>query len=80
MAEARAATQWAQTSAVLAMLANCHRDPKKSRAFTPTDFNPLERRKARKRVLGRTRDLSILRNVFVDQAQPGIEKRKEKRT
>ena len=41
MAEARAAGEWAHTSAVLAMLANCHRDPKKSRVFTPTDFNPL---------------------------------------
>ena len=71
MAEARAANEWTHTSAVLAMLANTHRDPKKTRVFTPTDFNPLEARR-RKRVLGRTKDLSILRTVFV-------ENRKEKR-
>lgn len=71
MAEARAANEWAHTSAVLAMLANAHRDPKKTRVFTPSDFNPLEARR-RKRVLGRTKDLSILRTVFV-------ENRKEKR-
>lgn len=65
MAEARASSEWAQTSAVLAMLANAHRDPKKTRVFTPNDFNPLEARR-RKRVLGRTKDLSILRTVFVD--------------
>ena len=73
MAEARAAMEWTHTSAVLAMLANCHRDPKKSRAFTPSDFNPLEARR-RKRVLGRTKDLSILRTVFVDRTQPGEKK------
>ena len=42
MAEGRLAHDWARTSTVLALLANCHRDPKK------------------------TRDLSILKTVFVD--------------
>jgi len=28
-------------SALLALLANVHRDPKKTKAFTPNDFNPL---------------------------------------
>ena len=70
MAEARACSEWAHTSAVLAMLANAHRDPKKTRVFAPSDFNPLEARK-RKRVLGRRKDLSILKTVFVDRAEPG---------
>lgn len=78
MAEARATNEWAHTSAVLAMLANAHRDPKKTRVFTPNDFNPLEARK-RKRLPGRSKDLSILKTVFVDQARPGASNRKEKR-
>ena len=65
MAEAKAASEWAQTSAVLALIANAHRDPKKSRVFSPLDFNPLENRKG-KRVTDRTNDLSILKSVFVD--------------
>jgi len=41
MAQARRAHDWQQTSAVLAMLANCHRDPKqRPEPFTPADFDP----------------------------------------
>jgi len=43
MAEGRLGHDWAQTSTLLAMLANCHRDPKKTRAFSPKDFNPIEK-------------------------------------
>ena len=66
MAEAKSRENWARTSAVLAMTANCHRDPKKSKAFTPADFNPhapADRRKP----LPKTRDLGILKQVFVDK-------------
>ena len=40
MAEGRSAAAWAHTSALLALLANVHRDPKKTEAFQPSDFNP----------------------------------------
>jgi hypothetical protein len=40
MAQAAARERWAHTSAVLALLANCNRDPKKTRAFKPSDFDP----------------------------------------
>ena len=66
MAEARSRENWARTSAVLALTANCHRDPKKSKTFTPADFNPhalADKRKPRTR----TRDLGILKQVFVDK-------------
>lgn len=34
--------QWNQTSSLMALLANCHRDPKRrSQAFVPSDFNPF---------------------------------------
>lgn len=41
MAEARGKTEWARTGAILAMLANVNRDPKKQKAFKPSDFNPF---------------------------------------
>jgi len=43
MAEARCRERWAHTSAVLALIANVHRDPKRSRVFKPADFNPHQR-------------------------------------
>lgn len=63
MAEARGRADWSRTAVVLALLANAHRDPKKTRAFKPADFNPYE---AERRIEGKTRDLSILKTVFVD--------------
>jgi hypothetical protein len=39
MAEGRGRLEWAQTSQVLCMLQNTHRDPK-STAAKPEDFNP----------------------------------------
>ena len=40
MDEARGRQMWAHTSTVLAMMANINRNPKKSRAMRPADFNP----------------------------------------
>ena len=40
MAQAKGKDAWAQTSAILAMLANANRDPKKTKPFSPSDFNP----------------------------------------
>ena len=40
MADARSRDAWGHTAAVLAMLANCHRDPRKCPPFTPADFLP----------------------------------------
>ena len=65
MAEAKAASEWAHTSALLALLANVHRDPKKTKAFTPNDFNPLASRQ-RPGVPEKEVGLKILKTVFVD--------------
>lgn len=43
MADARGRLEWAQTSMLLALIANVNRDPK-SPAFQPSEFNPYERR------------------------------------
>ena len=44
MAEARLDDAWNHTSAILALLANIHRDSKKHRAYRPEDFHPYRRR------------------------------------
>ena len=65
MADARGESQWVQTSAVLAMLANANRDPKKKpRPYQPNDFNPFARRAAKQRPLPPA-PVSILKEIFV---------------
>ena len=59
MAEARERSEWARTSALLALIANAHRDPKKTRAFKPGDFDPYARRDEE-----RTNDMPALRALF----------------
>jgi hypothetical protein len=46
MAEARSGADWARTAHVLALLANVHRDPKKTPPFTPDDWNPHAQKRA----------------------------------
>ena len=43
MADGHGRDEWARASLMLALVANCHRDPKKGRAFRPGDFDPFER-------------------------------------
>jgi hypothetical protein len=45
MAEGRLRAEWAQTSEVLALIANANRDPKKSRRVYASDFNPFAERR-----------------------------------
>jgi hypothetical protein len=44
MAEARLHDEWSRMSALMALLANLQRDPKKTRAFKPADFDPFVKR------------------------------------
>ena len=62
MAESRTRQSWSQTSAVLALVANVHRDPKKTWPFKPADFNPL----VKKPDTVIQADVSVLKQVFVD--------------
>ena len=66
MAEGRGKAEWAQTSTLLALLANAHRDPKKHGVFKPADFDPYQQRN-QDVALPKTKDLSILKAVFVDR-------------
>ena len=65
MAEARAKDEWARTSALMALLANCHRDPKKTRALRPSDFNPFAKRPAPIPI-----DMDSLKAVFLEGRFP----------
>jgi len=48
MAQARQEDNWNHTAALMALLANVNRDPKRGRAFKPADFHPaLPQRSAR---------------------------------
>jgi len=60
MAEAREHSEWARTSTLLALIANAHRDAKKTRAFKPSDFDPFARRQSTT-----TDDMEGLRAVFM---------------
>ena len=47
MAEGRAEHDWLIASSLQALIANCHRDPKKRRKpYGPDDFNPLVEHRA----------------------------------
>jgi len=64
MAEAQCRQRWNHTASLLAMLANAHRDPKKSRPFQPRDFHPYLRAKdAPAAQVG----VQVLKQVFVDR-------------
>ena len=66
MVEANRKEAWQHTSAVLATLANIHRDPKKKpRPFTAADFQPLAAKRAPRNPT--QADIRILKTVFVDR-------------
>ena len=65
MAEGRDRQCWNHTSQLLALIANANRDPKKGRAFRPSDFNPYARGKGRKGLPITKANIGVLRQVFV---------------
>ncbi len=64
MAEARSQQLWSHTSSVMALLANIHRDLKRSRSFKPSDFNPHA--KPSPPPLPKV-GIQVLKQVFVDR-------------
>ncbi|MCX7804796.1 MAG: hypothetical protein N3A38_06350 [Planctomycetota bacterium] len=71
MAEGRVRADWGRMSVLLALLANVHRDPKRTRAFRPEDFDPFAKADATERkpitTIGRGRGWGLLRAVFVNR-------------
>lgn len=66
MAEARCRADWARTSAFMALAVNLVRDPRRTPAAKPNDFNPYAPRP--KKPILRGKQLEILRDVFVKNA------------
>jgi hypothetical protein len=69
MAEARARDNWAHTSAVLALIANVNRDPKKTRPFKPADFDPYAGKDRREEAIEVT-DMAVLKDAFLKERNP----------
>ncbi len=65
MADGRQRSEWSRISAQMALIANTQRDPKKTRAFRPSDFDPF----ARSTPVIKT-DIGALKTVFIDKAIP----------
>ncbi|NLW85663.1 MAG: hypothetical protein GXY38_02185 [Planctomycetes bacterium] len=69
MAEGLGRERWAHTSLVCALIANANRDPKRSRPFKPSDFDPYARQDRRLRTVADKESLAILREAL--EAQKG---------
>lgn len=67
MAEARVDAEWNHTSAVLAMLANINRDPKKHGFYRPEDFHPLKRPPKAAGIRITRENIGLLKKVFFER-------------
>lgn len=60
MARGKSRGLWQHTSSVLAILANVHRDPRRTKAFKPSDFDPTTTRRRRGGGIGREQFISAI--------------------
>lgn len=63
MAEARQRESWSRTASVMALLANTQRDPRKTRPFRPSDFDPFAAKSVEP--AGKV-GVGVLKTVFID--------------
>ncbi len=68
MADGHGKSEWAHTSLLATVVANCHRHPKKP-AFKPGDFNPYLRAPRREEGVKPKVSIDVLRQVFVPEAE-----------
>lgn len=68
MAEARQRDAWTHTASIMSLIANAHRDPKKTRSFKPADFDPFSARNKTVPTVG----VGVLKTVFIDKQIPGV--------
>lgn len=67
MAEGRVRDEWRRASVLLALIANANRDPKKTRAFRPADFDPFAKPAEPIKV-----GIEVLKDVFIDGRMPDM--------
>lgn len=60
MGDSRVRLMWSHTSAILCLIANVNRDPKKTSAFKPSDFDPTAKRREGSRPSVKISDLKHL--------------------
>ena len=78
MAEARVDAEWDHTAAVLCILANINRDPKKHGPFRPDQFHPFRRSSGSLSGVRITpENIGLLKKVFVES---GHVRRKDTRS
>jgi hypothetical protein len=65
MHEGRQRHEWSIASSCLSVIANLHRDPKRSRSFKPSDFDPFCKRQRPITV-----PVTVLKDVFIDGTLP----------
>ena len=70
MAEARSKDNWQHPAALLALLANAHRDPKKTGPFKPDDFNPFAETTEPIRRNDNQEACALLKDAFVQRKEP----------
>jgi hypothetical protein len=66
MAEARCREAWNHTSAMMALTANCHRDPKKNKPFKPQQFHPYQERRRQQATHKPKVGVELLKQVFLN--------------
>ena len=65
MAEGKQRHTWIHTSSLLALIANANRDPKKTRAFKPSDFDPYVKSNRSDRIAINKNNIALLRRSFI---------------
>jgi len=63
MAEGHGRDAWGRLSVLCALIGNAHRDPKKGRAFKPSDFDPFGREPGEVIKVNRE-NIGLLREAF----------------
>lgn len=64
MAEAKSEFEWTLVSHQMALAANAARDPKKTKPFKPSDFNPYAEKKTEEVIEVTKENVGIMRRAF----------------
>jgi hypothetical protein len=66
MAESREREAWGRTASIMMLIANANRDPKKTRPFKPSDFDPFAKSGKSAPKVG----VEVLKSVFIERRMP----------
>ena len=69
MAQAAGKERWGRCATLMALIANVNRDPKKGRAFRPSDFDPYADRKSQAIAVDKD-NMELLKQAFAGKSNP----------